>query len=404
MLNRNRVPCMFSTGPSREHSLRKRMIANVYSKSYIQSSGPCKAQAQVILFGRLLPILQESSSHSQKPHGVDVLSIFLATTMDLISAYVFGIRHGTNFLQNFKYREHWLQLYLSRHGHPFFPQELPRLTRYLRKLGISPYPKWVDTANRELAEWNHKICQAAVAGSNAVATNGIGKAAVAEEPVVLQALLSGLQKEEVANGKDSLLYPTAIAHHDLSVSSELFDHVLAGQETAGVTLTYLAWHLSKDIDLQKRLQAELRGLEPPMEAADGRGIPTLPQSKRLDALPILHAVVMETLRLNAPIPGPQPRQTPYPSCQIGPYKVPGGVRIAALAHTLHRDERVFPEPEVWDHTRWLEAGVDEETRKERARQFWAFSSGGRMCIGSNFAMQGERETFTSSLSGFSVQC
>lgn len=31
-------------------------------------------------------------------------------------------------------------------------------------------------------------------------------------------------------------------------------------------------------------------------------------------------------------------------------------------------------------------GYTEEQRRERDRWFWAFSSGGRMCIGSNFAM------------------
>ncbi|KAK3945624.1 hypothetical protein QBC46DRAFT_371221 [Diplogelasinospora grovesii] len=29
----------------------------------------------------------------------------------------------------------------------------------------------------------------------------------------------------------------------------------------------------------------------------------------------------------------------------------------------------------------------DEQRRRRNRQFWAFSSGGRMCIGSHFAMQ-----------------
>jgi cytochrome P450 len=40
--------------------------------------------------------------------------------------------------------------------------------------------------------------------------------------------------------------------------------------------------------------------------------------------------------------------------------------------------------------RWMDAenGYSEEQRRERDRHFWAFSSGGRMCVGSNFAMFG----------------
>ncbi len=100
---------------------------------------------------------------------------------------------------------------------------------------------------------------------------------------------------------------------------------------------------------------------------------------------------METLRLRAAIPGGQPRMTPYPSCSLGEFSdIPGGVRVGAQEHSVHRNEDVYPEPEKWDHTRWLdkENNYTEDQRKERDRWFWAFSSGGRMCIGSNFAMHG----------------
>jgi cytochrome P450 len=165
------------------------------------------------------------------------------------------------------------------------------------------------------------------------------------------------------------------------------DHVLAGQETAGVALTYLSWRLSQSLELQIKLRRELLSLEPNMKMT-GEGLSSLPDLKLLDGLPILHAVVMETLRLHAPIQGPQPRQTPYPASQIGPYHVPGGVRVAASAYTLHRDSRVFHEPERWDHARWLDTTASGDEKRERHRQFWAFGSGGRMCIGSNFAVQG----------------
>jgi len=378
------VPCMFSARGTREHTARKRMISHVYSKSAIQSSETSKAQAHSILFKRLMPILKESTLAHQKPHGIDVHSLFLATTMDFISAYVFGIQSSTNFLQDVAYREHWLQLYKCRNDHGFFPQELPWVTRFLRKIWLQPYPTWVDAANKELGEWNTKMCMASLD----LCSKLQAKTSHADEPVVLRNLLSGFHKEEVENGKESALFSTAIRHHDLSVQSELFDHVLAGQETAGVALTYATWHLSQRSDLQRRLSTELRRLGPSMvvnSSNDGN----LADPKAIDALPILHAIVMETLRLHAPLPGPQPRQTPYPSCKIGSYTIPGGVRIAALAHTLHRDQNVFPYPEEWDHTRWLVDNASAEMLKERNRQFWAFSSGGRMCIGSNFAMHGE---------------
>jgi cytochrome P450 len=366
------VPCMFSTRPSREHSLRKRMISNVYSKSYIQSSDDASSQARTILFGRLLPIIEESTTEACKPHGLDVHSTFLATTMDFISAYVFGMANGTNFLQDTGFREHWLELYKSRNNYGFYDQELPTLTKICRLLGIPFCPWFVDYANAELGEWCRRLCTSTLGTLSSTKTG----------PVVITALLSGLEKES-SNGPSSPLYPVITKHHDLSIASELLDHVLAGQETAGVTLTYLTWRLSQSLSLQHDLRQELLTLTPNFTTS------SLPDPKALDALPLLHAVVTETLRLHAPIPGPQPRQTPVSGCELAGYRVPGGVRVAAMAYTLHRDGEVFPRPEEWDYRRWMPGCATEEEGRVRNRAFWAFGSGGRMCVGRHFALHGE---------------
>lgn len=376
---------MFSARPAAEHSARKRLISHVYSKPYIQSSRAAAAQARAILFDRLFPILEDSVAETQVPHGIDMYSVFMAATMDFIASYIFGLANGTDFLGDKGYREHFLELYKARNDYGYYDQEMPRLTRFCRKVGVPLCPRWVDAANEELGEWCQRLCENM---EHLVGAGSKPPAGSTDEPVVWNALVNGLRNEEAKNGRASVLYPTALSHFKLSVASELFDHVLAGQETAGLTLTYLSWRLSQSLELQGQLRAELLSLSPNMRLGQGT-VPSIPDLKQLDSLPLLNAVVMETLRLHAPIPGPQPRQTPDAGCHIGPYYVPGGVRIAALAYTLHRDDTVFPDPERWDHTRWLPSHADEETRRQRNRHFWAFSSGGRMCIGSNFAMHGE---------------
>jgi cytochrome P450 len=376
---------MFSARRAVEHSARKRLISHVYSKSSIQSSSAASAQARTILYDRFLPILEASVADAQAPHGIDVYSVFMAATMDFIAGYIFGLENGTDFLNDKAYREHFLELYKARNDYGYYDQELPQLTKICRKLGIPLCPKWADEANKELGEWCQRLCKKMRCFLDG---GGQPERDSLDAPIVWNALVGGLETEKAKNGWNSVLYPTALSNLKLSVASELFDHVLAGQETAGLTLTYLCWRLSQSPNLQEQLRAELLSLSPDMRlSADDAS--TMPDSKQLDSLPLLHAVLTETLRLHAPIPGPQPRQTPVSGCRIGPYAVPGGVRVAALAYTLHRDEAVFPEPERWDHTRWLPSCANDEDRKQRNRQFWAFSSGGRMCIGSNFAMHGE---------------
>lgn len=390
------VQCMFSALPSKDHSTRKRVISNVYSKSSIHNSAALRAQAHVVLHDRLLPTLRDSAHASQAPQGIDVHALFAGAAMDFITAYIFGARCGTDFIRRQGYREHWMHLYKARSDYGFFPQELPLLTRLLRYIPLcSPYPTWVDLANDELGKWNGKMCNEAMASGNSARAVPDEKVAVsvADEPVVLRALEAGLQKGKISDDENDR--QTTSSSKDLTIHSELFDHVLAGQETAGIAMTYIAWHLSKSPEVQQFLQNELRTLSPGIRMSTDANVhqPTIPDPKTLDALPVLHAVIMETLRLHAPIPGPQPRRTPNLGCQLGGFAVPGGVRVAALAHTLHRDEGVFPKPDEWDHTRWMVDGTANgdpqgvnEARRAMDRQFWAFSSGGRMCIGSNFAM------------------
>lgn len=374
---------MFSTLSSNAHALRKRMISNVYSKSTIQSSVALHAQAKKILYNRLLPLL---SLYAEKNSVFDALEIWNASTMDFITAYQFGLPSASNFLQNDNYRKHWLNLYQSRKKYTFFPQELPRLTAFMHRIPfIRLYPRWVDSANAEIQAWVATLCDSSRAT--------IGTSSNPEdEAVVLNAVLAGYEKEEKVKGPESILADSVLRERNLSIYSEMLDHCAAGHETSGITMTYVSWHLSRNMNLQDALRAELKTLENQIVVGSG-GIEdtmTIPDSKQLDSLPILHAVLMETLRLDASIPGSQPRVSPTTESILCGYQIPSGTRVSASAYSLHRVESAYADPNGWDHTRWLnEEHLDDEARKQRDRHFWAFSSGGKMCIGSNFAIHGK---------------
>ncbi|KAH6690659.1 cytochrome P450 [Plectosphaerella plurivora] len=355
---------MFSALASKAHASRKRAVSHVYSKSSIQTSRAARAQTSSVLHTRLLPLLLSTPDH-------DVFPLFLSAAMDLIAAFIFGRAGGTDFLgDDTAKRDRWLELYLARAEHGFFPQELPRLTAFCRRWMRAPYPRWVDEANEGLAEWNWKLCQAAKLRGKAEND--------ADESIVFDAINASMDKGEQVG-------ETPRQDRDQAIASEIMDHLLAGQETAGIALTYAAWHLSRSPALQAELRTELLSLDTRLLLSPS-GQP-LPDPKALDALPLLHAVVTETLRLHAPIPGPEPRRTPKKGCRIAGHHIPGGVRVASLAHTLHRDERVFPDAEAWQPSRWLASEKEEDgIRREMLRHFWAFGSGGRMCVGSNFAM------------------
>lgn len=367
---------MFSTVEGKAHSKRKRMMSNVYSKSHIQSSPIMRAVAATILHTRLLPQL---SSWSVTGSPVDVFDMFAAATMDFVTCYQFGLSAGTNFLSDEVLRRDFLRRYRSRRAHVFWPGELPTLTAWLGKVGIRLVPRWVDEANRWIERWALDMCDRA-AELTGTDTGG----------AVFPQLMCALGQDDGSKSPT----PGAPQERRLTVASEMLDHLAAGFETSSITLTYLAWELSRRPCAQARLRQELKALMPPSSGS-------LPDPKELDRLPYMHAVVQETLRLHAAIPGPQPRVTPFPagaelggedegrgrassSSSSSSFTIPPNVRVSASAHVLHRNPEVFPDPETWLPERWLEG--EGEGERERNRWFWAFGSGGRMCVGSNLAI------------------
>ncbi|KAF2400739.1 cytochrome P450 [Trichodelitschia bisporula] len=357
-------PNMFSMAGTKQHSARKRMIMAIYSKSSISTSPAMRSMSVALIYQRFLPLLRH---HAESGKYINIYAAFSAITMDFVTGYLFGLDSSSNLTQNMKKRDHFLDLYHSRRSYNYWPQELPGLTEFFKSLGIRLVPKWVDAANAEIEAWTLEMCDQAARHSHSDD----------KDPGSSPVVYSQLSATKHANPLSRL-----------EIASELLDHLAAGFDTSGITLTYAVHQLSQHPRWQNALRAELRTLDTPVSIRSHPYEASLPSSKALDTLPTLQAILQETLRLHAAIPGPQPRITPPGGCRIGTdechYQVPGGVRISAQAYSLHRNAAVFEEPETWRPERWLEASP--EKLREMMRWYWPFSSGGRMCIGSHLAM------------------
>lgn len=148
------------------------------------------------------------------------------------------------------------------------------------------------------------------------------------------------------------------------MAAECLDHMAAGVDTTGDALCFLMWELlqPRSIEYQRRLQEEMRkGLDSP-----------------LDDLPFLNAVINEGLRCFPAIPMSLPRVVPAGGRTIDGYALPEMTVVSCQAFSIHRiNDDVFPEPDTFNPDRWLSKDGDAE----RKRLQFAFSSGGRGCIG-----------------------
>ncbi|KAF2720372.1 cytochrome P450 [Polychaeton citri CBS 116435] len=398
---------MFAMPEHGMHSKRKRMMSNIYAKSTLQQSTSLRVASKVLLQERLLPRLEKLSETGDPVDWYEVVS---AVTMDFVNAYIFGLKNGSDFLREPEKCSAFLKSYKDRQTYTFWPQELRGLTSFLQRIGLAwiLVPKWVDEANAGIEKWVLEMCDNAERTLNAIEEGDEDESSTkaGNYPTVYAQMRGALLKEHSKSLDDSTLQlpvGETVRRQRLEIASEMLDHSMAGFDTSGITITYLTWELSRPHNKrwQDKLRDEITGLDTPT-----------PTPKAIDSLPILNAILMETLRLHAAIPGNQPRVTPAKATLGGsPYfpaeiaaarikhtiapiypDLPANVRVNAQAWSLHRNPHVFTEPEVWNPARWLpdsspDGESSDEQLKEMSRWFWAFGSGGRMCVGSNLAMQ-----------------
>ncbi|OAP60359.1 hypothetical protein AYL99_05361 [Fonsecaea erecta] len=157
-----------------------------------------------------------------------------------------------------------------------------------------------------------------------------------------------------------------------AVPAECKDHLAAGVDTTGDALCFLMHHLSLPRPASQRIQDRLR-----QELAENSAA-----AVPFDQLPYLDAVVKEGLRCFPPIPMSMPRYVPAGGSVIEGHFIPEGTIVSCQAYTLHKDPAVFPQPLEFLPERWL----DKAGEAERNRLFFAFSSGGRGCLGRHLAI------------------
>ena len=202
---------------------------------------------------------------------MDVYELDLAITMDLTSAYVYDIPNGTNHIQDIEQRTHWNKHYM------FYQQEMYSTIDLLTRWKLNPLPKEFDTAIEIVEEVGMTM-------ADAITKRDIEGKAPANEGVLYHQFQKTIPSDPETKAKQ--------------LASEMLDHCFAGHGTASITLTYIFCHLSLHSEYQSRLYAELAALGPN------------PDIQELNKLPLLEAIIPETLRLYPSPPAAQPRITP----------------------------------------------------------------------------------------------
>ena len=164
---------------------------------------------------------------------------------------------------------------------------------------------------------------------------------------------------------------------------------MGGFETTSLTLTWLLSILLNNKRALKQAQEELD-----LKVGRDRWV----DDHDIKDLVYIQAIVKETLRLYPPSPLSVPHEA-MEDCHVCGYYVPKGTRLLVNVWKLHRDPRIWEDPEKFLPERFLTSHASIDASGQHF-EFIPFGSGRRACPGYTFALQVSYLALARLLQGF----
>lgn len=165
--------------------------------------------------------------------------------------------------------------------------------------------------------------------------------------------------------------------------------VTGGGDTVATALTVTMWNLSQNKSIHKKLTDQIRQAFPNYDEIDSKSVAA--------KVPLVDAVLNESMRLNPVLPGPMWRRTDHPIVVSG-QPVPGGTEVGVMRLSVFQNKDAFHRPHEFVPERWIEDLGDNRDA------FQPFGVGPRTCIGRYIAMVEMRLILARLLWRFDWEC
>lgn len=302
------VPNIFSMTDPKQHNLRRRL----YNKGFSQASLRTHWEPLVrdVIRSGVSKIKQDAQNST-----ADIFKWWMLTSNDIICLMTIG--EGFGMLERGEKNYHILtavELHLGLAVNQF-----SSLLNYFGQLlsHVSPELDKIFSVGRRLYGYGTMAVQNVRAEKDANAHRTFFARAAEDAKA---------EKARGAKGSEEL--------SDAEICVDAAGFQLAGSDTVAITLTFLLWCVLDRPALRKELEQEVAGMSGDVTDA------------ACEKLPLLNAVIDETLRLHGAAPTALRRVVPAGGTTLCGYRIPDTAIVATQAYSLHRNPEVWEDPET----------------------------------------------------------
>lgn len=335
------------------HRLRRQALNPLFAKGSIRAAEP-----QIIRHVDRLITKFEADIVSNRP--LSLFTVLLAFTTDVLYDFIFHIELG--MLDDDERAADWTRTLDALVQMTTFVKQFPWLVTLMRTLpnswlesidpdtaGIMKLEQDIHRRTTDVVQCFNRSDQISKQDSNYQAPD-----------LITHLLSSSLPEQEKSIER---------------LAQESFNVTGAGSETTARTLSNALYHLTSNPSIQAAVRTELRTVMPHHNSS-------ISACSTLEALPLLSAVVKETLRVSPLISSRLPLVIRTP-LQYQSWTIPAGAVVGMTIQKTLNDASVFPDPKTFDPYRWLQSTPEQLEAMNRA--YVPFSRGTRGCVGINLA-------------------
>ncbi|RPB01360.1 cytochrome P450 [Choiromyces venosus 120613-1] len=321
---------------------RREVIGPMFSRRAVLSLQP-------LIRDKIRTLCDKLSEYASRGEAANIARGFRSAAMDIITQYCHNECLDALEVEEFK---HELFLSIRANSETFW------IVKYF------PIMEWILTLPRSVAFWLWPELKGFLAITDTMEDQ---VSRYTKDP-------SLLEKSAHATVYQRFLDPEVkggIPSHS-SLVGEAQNLLFAGSDTVAGALAFGTYHILTTPGMQEEFFAEICQLWPALEEE--------PTYEQLEKSAYLTAVIKESLRLSHGAVTPLSRVVPSSGMTIQDQHIPGGTIVSMDAPTIHLNPTLFPQPDLFLPSRWLDSAT-----KDLDKYLVAFSKGPRACIGSNLA-------------------